>query len=79
VVEGILSPPPGKEALEIRAIGHQRIQAEGEQPLQAVQVGARGAPAGGEPKVAGEVGEGQLLGGNELTRGPLPAGIWDRC
>jgi hypothetical protein len=46
--------------------------------LQGVQVGARRALASGEGEVAGEVGEGQLMGGNQLTRGPLPAGIPDR-
>ena len=53
------------------------IELEGDQPLQGVQVGAGGALASGEGEVAGEVGEGQLVGEYKLTRGPLRAGLPD--
>ncbi|MBJ7600024.1 hypothetical protein [Candidatus Nephthysia bennettiae] len=52
----------------------QGIEAEADQSLQAVQVGAGGALAGGDGEVAGEVGEGQLIEGNQLTRAPFLAG-----
>src|SRR5438132_1418171 len=65
----------GEEALQVSSIGLQRIEAKGDQPLDGVQVGTGGALAGRDLEVAGEVSQGQLAGGNQLTWRPLPAGI----
>jgi hypothetical protein len=46
--------------------------------LLTAQVSASGPVTSREREVAGKVGEGQLVGGNKLTRNPLPAGISDR-
>src|ERR1700680_1209765 len=49
--------------------------ASASESVSGVQVGAGGALASGEREVAGEVGEGQLVRGNQLTWRSLPAGI----
>jgi hypothetical protein len=71
------APVSGQKGLQLSTLRRQGIQPEAEQPLQGVQVGAGGALAGGELEVASEVGEGQLVRGNQLSRLPLPAGIPD--
>jgi hypothetical protein len=85
----VVSPPappiPGEEGFELRALRLQEIQAEDDQALEGVQAGVRAAPAGAEREVAGEVGQGQLLGENELARLPLSEGAsgggewWPYC
>ena len=55
--------PPFEIADDNFAYQRQGIELEGDQPLQGVQIGAGRALASGHGEVAGEVGEGQLLGG----------------
>ena len=70
-------PPPvsRQKPLELASIRLEGIQTEGEQALHGVQVGTGRALAGGKREVAGEVGQGQLAGGNQLSWRPLPLGV----
>ena len=58
-----------EKALQVLSLGLQGIDPAGGQAVEDVQVGARGANAGREREVAGEVGEAKLEDGDQRGRG----------